>query len=113
MATIAYDDLVQVYGNQSQIEINLQAIRDLLSYMKRKSRRDSEVVSRSSPTKYRLSKYYLSIPDLGSISFKEFYRIISFDIKKCHVKVEWLILSQTFGAPIDSPILHHAAWLSV
>ena len=65
MAKKAYDDLIQVYGHRSQIEIYgadikemytflppkkiLQAIRDLLSYMKRKSRRDSVVISRSSP----------------------------------------------------------------
>ena len=115
----AYDDLIQVYGNQSQIEIYgadikemytflpqekiLQAIRDLLSYMKRKSRRDSVVISRSSPKKCRLGKSYLDIPDLVSVSFKELYRIISFDIKNCHVKIDWLILSQTLGIPIGSP----------
>ena len=63
----AYNDLIQVYGNHSQIEIYgadikemytflpqakiLQAIRDLLSYMKSESRRDSIVISRSSPKK--------------------------------------------------------------
>ena len=74
----AYDDLIQVYGNHSQTEFYgadikemytflpqakiLQAIRDLLSYMKRKSRRDSVVISRSSPKKF--GKTYLDIPDL-------------------------------------------------
>ena len=81
----------------------LQAIRNLLSYTKRKSRRDSVVISRSSPKKCRLGKSYLDIPDLISISFKELYRIISFDIKNCHVKVDWLIRSQILGIPIGSP----------
>ena len=119
VAKKAYDDLILVYGNQSQIEIYgadikemytflpqekiLQAIRDLLSYTKRKSRRDSVVISRSSPKKCRLGKSYLDIPDLIPIPFTELYRIISFDIKNCHVKVDWLILSQILGIPIGSP----------
>ena len=103
MAKKAYDDLNnQVYGNQSQIEIYgadikemctflpqekiLQAIRDLLSYMKRKSRRDSVEISRSFLKKCRLGKSYLDIPDLVSISFKELYRIISFDVKIAMLK---------------------------
>ena len=81
----------------------LQAIRDLPSYTKSKSRRDSVVISRSSPKKCRLGKSYLEIQDLISISFKELDRIISFDIKNCHVKVDWLILSQILGIPISSP----------
>ena len=119
MAKKAYDELIQVYGNQSQIEIYgadikemytflpqekiLQAIRDLLSYTKRKSRRDAVTISRSSPKNCRIGKSYLDIPDLVSISFKDLYRIISFDIKNCHVKIDWLILSQTLGIPIGSP----------
>ena len=75
----------------------LQAVRNLLSY------RDK--IQQLSPflKKCRLDKSYLDIPDLISISFKELYRIISFDIKNCHVKVDWLILSQILGIPIGSP----------
>ena len=81
----------------------LQAIRDLLSYTKRKFRRDSVAISRSPPKTCRLDKSYLDIPDLISILFIEPYSIISFDIKNCHVKVDWLILSQILGIPIGSP----------
>ena len=80
----------EFYGNDSRIEIYgadakgmytflpqgkiFQAIRDLLSYTKRKSRRDSVAISRLSPKKCRLDKSYLDIPDLISILFIELYR---------------------------------------